>query len=258
MNATIPLGNLRDVLDRGPGFFVFDFSKSLSEEHLWSALEDFARGFGHLLPQDALGGVRHVIKVVDPGKLSPSQLIFPTDRRGFEFHTDGSYLSPRSTPSYIIMYCVTPALSGGDTFILGAEELAIWMRNHCPASYDLLISGVPFLVDRSLAGAPLANFHKAPAFWAQENMQYARIHRWRIAQAVNGDSTVMDALSDLGAAFAELGPTASFRLRAGELLILNNKRVLHGRSPYEDEEPVDNRRTLLRLWVNSRAGVPSI
>jgi alpha-ketoglutarate-dependent taurine dioxygenase len=224
--------------------------------YVWPTLEDLAQQFGKLLPQDEFGGTRHMITMPGRDAPQPSQLIFPTDRHDFEFHTDGSYLPIGSAPSYIILYCLVPALSGGENLLLSTDKLTEWMRSHRPESYELLRSEVPFLVDQSLAGAPATSTLLAPAFWSVGASNYARIHRWRIAQAGGDDPQLMNALSDVGNAFAALGPTVSYRLCAEELLLLNNRRVLHARTSYHDGDTAANTRTLLRLWISLYAVRP--
>jgi alpha-ketoglutarate-dependent taurine dioxygenase len=40
-----------------------------------------------------------------------------------------------------------------------------------------------------------------------------------------------------------------FMLEPGDLLFLNNRTVLHGRSGFEDHDGLDNKRLMLRLWL---------
>ena len=53
----------------------------------------------------------------------------------------------------------------------------------------------------------------------------------------------------------------------GDVQLLNNARILHSREAYDDDDDLDERRHLLRLWLRAhdftsvedqlRAGVPS-
>ena len=43
-----------------------------------------------------------------------------------------------------------------------------------------------------------------------------------------------------------------FWMERGQIQILNNRTIVHGRTPYEDFEMPEQRRHLLRLWL--RAG----
>ena len=46
--------------------------------------------------------------------------------------------------------------------------------------------------------------------------------------------------------------TAGEDLERGQIQVLENRVIVHGRTPYEDDEPPGHRRHLVRLWL--RAG----
>lgn len=220
----------------------------LDEDGRWGRLEALAIRLGPTLPQDEAGGRRHRIAT---DAVALSQRIFPTDESQFEYHTDGSYLVDPHDVRYVLLFCETPAAHGGETLLLQATELIAWLELHCPASLKRLQAPVRFLVDRALPGAPASDIVEAPALRRVGQDWLVRLHRWRMFQAVGGDQAALRALQDLGAAFDDLSPTARFVLQPGDILVIDNTRVLHARTAFDEPPPPAPRRTLLRLWAGN-------
>tara|TARA_B100000809_G_C14670884_1_gene363186 strand:+ start:136 stop:354 length:219 start_codon:yes stop_codon:yes gene_type:complete len=41
----------------------------------------------------------------------------------------------------------------------------------------------------------------------------------------------------------------SYELKQGDMIFLNNGRVLHGRTAFEDFEDIDKKRQMIRTWI---------
>ena len=61
----------------------------------------------------------------------------------------------------------------------------------------------------------------------------------------------MEALNLFDTTSSDVDLTVTHTLEPGELLVLNNYRVLHARDDYEDWPERDKRRKLLRLWLDA-------
>ncbi len=44
-------------------------------------------------------------------------------------------------------------------------------------------------------------------------------------------------------------PSSSVRFKEGDIQFLNNRMIVHGRTDYQDAPELENRRHLLRLWI---------
>ena len=43
-----------------------------------------------------------------------------------------------------------------------------------------------------------------------------------------------------------------FKLRRGEMLLINNQYILHARKSFKDSENAGSRRLMIRLWGNEK------
>jgi gamma-butyrobetaine dioxygenase len=161
-------------------------------------------------------------------------------------HTDGFAYGDKY-PDYIFLLCVRPAISGGESFVVDTYGLLDALAaSAAPDDTDLaaFLHTVP--VEQTEPGF-LPSF--APAIG--DNGRGRRMSRWTPVQ--RPAATLTDAEQRrqraLLARWSELTHQASlaaprFLLQAGEALCIDNYRMLHGRSGFDDLE-----RSLWRIWA---------
>ncbi len=190
-----------------------------------AALDDITSLFGECIPHSTRG-VTEILSPKQSNQCNPSSLSGKYGLSAFPLHTDTAHWV---TPCrYIVLACLEPGESGTDTVLLDmasavltAEEIALatfapFVVKNGPRSFysTILSSSREFIrLDRGCMEPTNAGGNKALALFDRErwNSQLVRIS-WRM----------------------------------GDVLILNNWRVLHGRDSIESTA---DRRTLMRKQI---------
>jgi hypothetical protein len=155
-------------------------------------------------------------------------------------HNDGFSFGDFA-PDYLFLWCERPAMpDGGDSFLVDAYKL-VQLLAHDDETSDLAAFCWSEDIDQS---EPLARrvpsgrvqVRSNPYFMAKEGPLEAihepMVRRWQeLVQAARDD-----------------GPT--FRAEAGDLICVDNYRVLHGRYEYQDVA-----RTLYSIWGWTTEGI---
>jgi alpha-ketoglutarate-dependent taurine dioxygenase len=158
-----------------------------------------------------------------------------TNQRHF-MHTDGPYeIEP---PKIVAMQCEIPSKNGGLSQIVYCESIYEYLREDYPQELQILFTH-PFTITRGEQTATRAIFVE------QEG---------RISMAFRTDSFVStDIPLQLEKAFKLIQEYVNnpknqliFKLKANQIILLDNTSVLHGRTSFPDHEV----RKLNRLWFN--------
>ena len=170
------------------------------------------------------------------------------------FHTDRC--------DVVSLLCVRPARAGGLSKVVSAVSVAEAIRARRPDLHALLFGdywrsrqGEEDGGERQVYALPVFAEH-AGKFTTQYSRTF--VEAAQKLPDVPRMSAAQDEALDLHAALCEeLSFTMEFR--PGDLQLLNNHVVYHGRTAYEDTPGPDHDRLLLRLWLaprNSRALPP--
>ena len=172
---------------------------------------------------------------------------------GLEMHNDSSM--GEAPPNYVSLMCLATARSGGMSIV----SSALAAHNHFLRERPELLRRLyePFYRDHQeyqAADAAATNFQPVFAWDGQLRTRFNARHTFR------GYEKTGRVLDEAGAAavtlmenfLADPGNRLDLWLEPGQIQILNNRVIVHGRTPYEDHEEPDRRRHLVRLWL--RAG----
>jgi hypothetical protein len=181
-------------------------------------------------------------------------------REGGSIHTDNVNVPDQW--DFLVFSCIEPAMIGGETILVPAARVLDHLHSHCPEVVDILASDFWFEY-RGIAD----KLYRAPVLRIDERGQaafrYLRLYleaaHAKADQPLNERQMwaldVLDSVLDL----SEL--QMRFPLRAGEILLSKDARVLHGRTCFADyfeAEPLPEdgaatrvriRRTMDRLWI---------
>ena len=194
--------------------------------------------------------------VHEPQPFTPSQSAVALDP-----HTDDPY---RYTPSGVsILHCVTPSDgNGGESTIVDGLAVAESIRSDDPEAFELLATvAVPFEHRRSEAVEQGGDVHlraEAPIIALDANRRVCgvRFHERSMA-TLSLDAELAERFYPALMRFSEavLGDEFAWRrhLAAGEAIVYDNQRVLHGRSGFEGAQT----RRHLRLCTIDRDQVHS-
>jgi gamma-butyrobetaine dioxygenase len=188
------------------------------------SVADVAELFGHVRTTN-YGRVFDVRSVVEPANLAYTPL-------GLSPHTDNPYREP--VPTLQLLHCLSSSASGGESTLVDGFHAAEILRAHHPADFALLAGYNVTFVYRDdsaelTASAPIIELDpngdvRALRFNARSMQAPAMSHRelgfW------------YDAYLRLSRMLEDERKQVRFRLEPGDLVIVDNRRVMHGRTPY--------------------------
>ena len=152
-------------------------------------------------------------------------------------HTDGTFL-PRPY-DMLILQCVLPDEIGGETILVAIDDIIAKLSSH--QIYSLREAAFPFggLIAPVLSG-PLSG-QDIRYYRGQIDHSYEK----GIARPQRGAVETLEFLDQI---LRDPGAQFQFKLAAGDVLIVNNKKTLHGRTGL----PEDSERLLFRSRIFSR------
>jgi len=171
---------------------------------------------------------------------------------GLDMHNDSSM--GEAPANYISLLCLQTARTGGKSSLSSAYAA----HNHFTANYPELIERLylPFYRDKQEYQAPDAN-NWYPIFAVEGGGLRIRFNARVIRRGYQKTGQVLDnagtqTVEILNSFLADPAHRHDFWMERGQIQILNNRIIVHGRTPYQDYEEPEKRRHLLRLWL--RAG----
>ena len=153
--------------------------------------------------------------------------------QGLSVHTDNPYRDP--APTLQLLHCLRNETAGGETLLVDGFAAAERLRAEAPHDFTLLARWrVPFRFD----SADAALRARAHVIETDDRERLRAVHyNSRSVAAFDLPPDVLPAFYRAYRRFARLlaEETACVRLRLapGDLLLLDNRRVLHGRTAFE-------------------------
>jgi hypothetical protein len=191
----------------------------------------------------------HVKDLSPPGGLdNPENRIYAT-HAAQPYHTDSSDL--------VALLCLRPAKEGGYSTWASSYTVYNEMLKRRPDLVEVLAQ--PFYVDRKgeipegslpYFQLPIFNFYKGKLIVYYEN------HFFRSASRHEGVPELTAKQVEALDYFAALADSNELRmdyiLQPGDIQLLHNHSIVHARTAYvdHDEETVDKKRHLMRLWLS--------
>ena len=250
---------VRSRLDQGLGFIILD---RLPVER-WSRQEviDVYWLLGSLIEppvaQEWSGKMIYDVRYDGEGYTADTRTALTPE--GLDMHNDSSM--GEAPANYISLLCLQTAQSGGKSSLSSAYAAHNHFLDLHPELLDRLYQ--PFYRDKQQyqpEGAERTNWY--PIFSAEPGARNAGGLRIRFNNRVirRGYQKTEQVLDNAGAQAVEILNTFlidpahrhDFWMERGQIQILNNRSIVHGRTPYVDHESPEQRRHLIRLWL--RAG----
>lgn len=244
----------REHLDGAPGFFRLTGLPYRSVEDASKFALQASAMLGELLPQDGQGSLLR--QVTDRGVRLGEGLTgrYSDSRQGGSLHTDAPH-HPAPVPDCFALYCVHQARWGGELCLVHADtvlaQLPSWAIEQLRGEFHF---------DRRDDTAREPTVRRAilelgPAGLRMHYLrEYIEIgHRHRHVPALTEDQmAAMDALD------AVLDNPAyqhcQLRLEPGDMVFINNRSTLHGRTEFSDDAENGEKRLMLRTWILRRPG----
>ncbi|MGW8727374.1 TauD/TfdA family dioxygenase [Streptomyces sp. NPDC055808] len=239
-------------LDRRPGCFVLTGLGGLS----FAAARHFtvaaSRMLGDVMPQDFTGAL--VREVKDRGvRLDRATARYSDTRQGGNLHTDGFH-RPGTVPDYFTLFCVRQAARGGSLVMVHVQDVLAELRAR-PDVLDVLSRPFHFDTRADTPDAPrtverpVLDFADGSArvHYLREYVEAG--HRQEGVPPLTPEQTA--ALDHLDALLEREELHTLGRLRPGEMVFIDNRSVIHGRTPFEDGEAASEARMMFRTWIAS-------
>ena len=244
------LARLRQELWSGRGFVLI---RGLSREQYSD--DDLARIYcglgshlGEIIPQSGNGEILgHVLNVAD---LVDEQVRGYRSAQSMNMHSDGH--------DVVSLLCLRAAKEGGASRIASAAAVHDRMVATNPELARVLYEGMPVMrgqMDAERGDGKIVTSGNVALFAKPDGVFSSCIHVAQTrdaARAGHFDITPeQEAALDL---FCEISASPEFYLdmsiEPGDIQFLNNRLIVHGRTPYQDHQDVRQRRHLMRLWMN--------
>ncbi len=180
--------------------------------------------FGHVRETN-YGRWFDVRSVVDPTNLANTSF-------GLAAHTDNPYRDP--VPTLQLLHCLESSASGGENVLVDGWRVADEVRSQQPDGFDLLVRrSVSFCYrDANTDLAAIAPLIELDTEGAVRSIRFNA----RSMQPPSMPSTELSTWYDAYLLFARLLTEPRFQIRLrldpGDLFIVDNQRVLHGRTAY--------------------------
>jgi alpha-ketoglutarate-dependent taurine dioxygenase len=248
------MAGARERLDHGPGFVILDrlplerMSRAEAIDLYWILACMLEPPVAQEWKGTVIYDVRHDGQAYGEdtrGALTPVSL---------EMHTDSSM--GEAPPNYLGLLTLATARSGGMSIVSSARTAHNHFLQHDPALLRRLYE--PFYRDHQqyqAADAAATNFR--PVFACDDGTLRTRFNARHIVRGYEKTGRVLDAAGAeavrlMDALLSDPANRLDLWLEPGQIQILNNRVIVHGRTAYEDHDDPERRRHLVRLWL--RAG----
>jgi alpha-ketoglutarate-dependent taurine dioxygenase len=204
---------------------------------------------GRLLPQDGDGALVREVRYRGKHLGEGATGRYSDSRDGGNFHTDGPH-RPDTAPEWFSLLCVRQAQSGGGLILVLASQIIERLDAATAATLQ-----EPFLFDQREEGTspvwrPILEQDDDGEWrvnYLREYIELGHRHPDGIALTV----VQRDALDRFDAVIAQLVEAPDrieIKLEPGQYALIDNRRLLHGRTAFGDD-PKDLDRLMIRTWI---------
>jgi len=243
-----------DALEHGRGFAIVHgpSEESLSLEIQLALYWAVGQILGEPVAQNVDGA--RLYDVRDTGQSLSQGARFSVTNYESTFHTDASFED--AVVDYVGLLCLQTAKSGGRSQLVSGYSAAAELALADPAAIEVLTR--PFHVDRRggvrPGETPTAQW---PVLARRGNeIVYRYLRTWIEAGHVKAGVPLTNdqvrALDALDGTLARGDLRVEFMLGPGDMLLINNRWILHNRTAFEDHAAPALRRHYVRLWLRRR------
>jgi hypothetical protein len=175
------------------------------------------------------------------------------NQRGYESRAALPFHSDRC--DLLSLLCIHPARRGGETRLVSAVSAFGQLQRSHPNLASLLTQPFPFDRRDDIGGGErgwtmLAPFSCLNATFVSRYVRRFIESSQRFSDAPRLTKQQIEAMNALDRYLEEKGQSLDLSLESGDLLLIDNHRLLHARSEYTDvASSSEDKRLLLRLWL---------
>ena len=242
----------KNLIDKNDYHIIIkNFEKNSSK--ISTKLIQFTKIFGKPLVQNKLGQkfvtIKPNIKLIKKRKIDKNvKLRYHQTNAGGAIHSDGPQLSV--PPKYVIMGCIRQAQKGGSSIISSAEKIYFFLKKNKPKILKILEKN--FFFERRGFNYSSQNILKSPIFKKKNNIfkfRYLReyIEAGHSIKRIQLTTEEIEAFNYLDSLLIQKKFQNKYRLNQGDIIILNNYYLAHGRSGFKIN--FSKQRSLMRVWI---------
>ena len=176
------------------------------------------------------------------------KLRYHQTNKGGSIHTDGP--QHKDTPKFLLMASISNKNRGGESIVVDGKKIFDYLRKNKPTICKTLQE--KYLFERRGFNYSNKNIFKKPIFENKKNfsMRYLREYIITAYKTVNEEipSDKFKAMNYLDKLLYSKKFQKKFKLKEGEIVIINNKSLAHGRTSFAINQLKP--RKILRVWYN--------
>jgi alpha-ketoglutarate-dependent taurine dioxygenase len=248
----------RRHVDRAPGYFILSGTDHLTEDAARRFLLASSAALGDLLPHDFDGEVVREVRYRGVRLEDGVTPRYSDTKQGGNPHTDGMH-RPGPVPTMFALYCVRQSSVGGAMILSHADDVVRALRDELGGDEEVLhVLREPFHFDTrdDTPGRPMTVPRPILEFDGDRPLLcYLRGYLDSGHRRSGVDPLTpaqVRALDMLDAVLDRADLQTRVRLAPGQLVVVNNRTVVHARTPFEDEPGSTRGRLLLRTWIVDR------
>jgi hypothetical protein len=239
----------------GCGFLIVDGNdfNAFSKKELKLIYSIITQFLGKLYVQNIKNEKFVVIR--DEGKSMMSGGRYHQTKEGGSFHTDSPQW--KKVPDFIGMCCINPAKKGGESKFVSAYSIHNKMLKDHKHFLEMLYE--QFYFDKRgeyESGESPTVFE--PIFTYNDNQlkfRYLRdyINDGHKIQNMPLSKEQNEMLDCFDRVIHDENLAVSYELKQNDMVFLNNNRVVHGRTSFEDFEDIEKKRLMIRTWIKDES-----
>ena len=247
-------------LNSTPYFSVLSINKIYpkTKKNLKINFLNFAKSLGRIRYQnfkkdkiiEIKPNLKKINELLDAKTKIKSILRYHQTNLGGSIHSDGPQHS--IPPKYIIMACEKNSLIGGETIIVDTKKIYNFLKSKKPQVFKDLNRNIFF--ERRGFKFNNSNVFSKSIFSAKNNnfvFRYLRdyIKKGYEIKKKKIPSNISKAFDYLDKLLVSKKFMKKIKLKRGDLILLNNHILAHGRTTFKIEKNFDSRK-LYRIWIN--------
>jgi alpha-ketoglutarate-dependent taurine dioxygenase len=235
-------------LDGAPGYLRLTGLAFGTADETKQFVLDASAALGSLLPQDGNGSLLR--EVTDRGvRLGEGRTgRYSDSRQGGSLHTDAPH-KPAPVPDCFALYCVNQAPVGGDLCLVSASALLERLPGDAIVQLrqEFHFDRRDDTAEEPTVRRPVLEFDAAGPriYYLREYIDIGHRHE-HVPDLTDQQIAALDALD---AVLNDTNLQQRLRLCPGDLVFINNRTLLHGRTAFEDDPASDRKRLMLRTWI---------
>lgn len=217
----------------------------------------FSKFFGELIAQNSKG-TKIVSVKPNINKLkkltkykAKNTLRYHQTNIGGSIHSDGPQLN--TPPKYIIMSCLNQSNQGGKSIIVNTKKIYNYLKNNKPNILRVLKN--KFFFEKRGFHTKKSKVLKKPIFDGnKKNFKFRYLKEYILAghklKNVPVSKKKYDSMKIIDKMLSSKRYQEKYKLRMGDMIILNNNILAHGRTGFSINDK-KNPREILRIWIKN-------